>query len=111
MSKENSIVKIISGSIIGLAIVIAGFSSMTNVKVGCTGVSVKMGKVQEQTYTEGFHFKTPFIESVVDIDNKVQVKEVEAASISKAGGTGSCKERNGKIQCGRSGNESFSCIN
>lgn len=83
MSKEKSITKIILSSITGVAVLILGLTSMTNVKVGCTGVSVKMGKVQEQTYSEGFHFKTPFIESVVDIDNKVQVREIEAASISK----------------------------
>lgn len=83
MAKEFSLGIAITSAAVAVIGGIILIASMTNVKVGCTGVSVKMGKVQEQTYTEGFHFKTPFIESVVDIDNKVQVKEVEAASISK----------------------------
>lgn len=42
-----------------------------------------MGSVQEDTLSAGFHLKAPFVEKVVDVNNKVQKIEVNAGSTSK----------------------------
>lgn len=80
---EVKVGRIIVSSILGVTLFIAGLSSMTKVDTGCTGVRVVLGSVQSGAFDAGFHFKTPFIEKVVDVNNKVQKIEVDAASTSK----------------------------
>ncbi|OUM60673.1 hypothetical protein PIROE2DRAFT_46022 [Piromyces sp. E2] len=66
-----------------VAILIVGFSSYTVVDAGHTGVKVTLGKVSDNVLTEGFHFKTPFLTSIVEIDNRVTKTEVESNAASK----------------------------
>lgn len=73
----------VATGVLALALLISGCSSCTKVDTGCTGVRVFMGSVQEGTYEPGFHLKVPFVETVVDVNNKVQKVEVDAASTSK----------------------------
>lgn len=75
--------RIIILSVIALFGVITLLSSCTKVDVGCTGVQVVLGSVEEQTLEPGFHFVTPFVTKVVDMDNKVRKVEVNAGSTSK----------------------------
>lgn len=78
--------RIIKQSIIIAAIIIAIitlFSSMTIVPSGHTGVEVRLGKVTGNTYSDGFHFKAPFITSVVKMTNQVQKNEVSCNAVSK----------------------------
>jgi len=59
------------------------FSSFTVVDAGHTGVKVTLGKVSDELLSEGFHFKTPFITSIVQIDNRVTKTEVDSNAASK----------------------------
>lgn len=78
--------RIIKQSIIIAVIIIAIitlFSSMTIVPSGHTGVEVRLGKVTGNTYSDGFHFKAPFITTVIDMTNQVQKNEVSCNAVSK----------------------------
>lgn len=75
--------KIIIGSIIGFIFLCFLLASATIVPAGNTGVIVKLGKVSNDTYSEGFHLKAPFITKVVDVSNKVQLLDTEAGAVSR----------------------------
>lgn len=68
--------------IIFLVIVIGG-SSLCTVKSGHSGVVTTFGKVSDGVLTEGLHFKLPFIQNVIQIDNRVLKTDVESSSASK----------------------------
>lgn len=74
---------IVIASIAGIVALSCAWGSWTKVDTGCTGVRVFVGAVQEGAYDAGFHLKVPFVERVVDVNNKVQKVEVDAASTSK----------------------------
>ena len=57
--------------------------SITYIPVGHTGILLRFGSVTDFSYTEGFHFHLPFIESTVSMSNKVLKADVEADSISR----------------------------
>ena len=58
------------------------FSSVT-VRAGHTGVVLTMGRVEEQVLQEGFHLKLPFIQHVIQIDNRIVKLEVDTEAFSK----------------------------
>lgn len=64
-----------------LAIILA--NSFTVVGPGHTGVVVTMGKVNEGVLQEGIHFKLPFVQQVVKIDNRIRKLEVNTEAFSK----------------------------
>lgn len=74
---------LISAGIAVVVFIILICSSITSVPVGSTGVVIQFGSTTGQTMTDGWHFKVPFIESVVDISNKVMKIDVAADSISR----------------------------
>ena len=74
---------IITASIIGALGLTTLFASMTVVPAGHTGVKVTLGEVSSSTLTEGFHLKTPFVTSVIDVSNKIQKYESDADAVSK----------------------------
>ena len=80
---EASTIIIVILSVIIISVLLTGFSSCTKVNSGYTGVRVQFGAVQDVPYDAGLHFKVPFIERVVDVNNKVQKVEVNAGSTSK----------------------------
>ena len=84
-SKEGEIRigRVIVSSILGMILLTGTLSSCTKVETGCTGVRVYLGSVQEGGLNAGFHLKVPFVEKVVEVNNKVQKIEVDAASTSK----------------------------
>lgn len=67
--------------------VIAAITIVSNcfviVNAGHTGVVVTLGKVNEDVLQEGLHFKTPFIQQVVMIDNRIVKLEVDTEAFSK----------------------------
>ena len=67
----------------GLLLTVSLLASVTVVKPGHTGVIVTMGKVEENVLQEGFHLKIPFIQRVVEIDNRIVKLEVETEAFSK----------------------------
>lgn len=74
---------LIGGIVIAILAVVLIASSCVIVPAGNSGVVVTLGKVSQQTLTEGFHFKVPFVQTVEMISNKIQKKEVDAAAVSK----------------------------
>ena len=81
--EEIHVGRIIVSSMLGIVLLAGTLSSCTKVETGCTGVRVYLGSVQETSFDAGFHFKLPFVEKVVEVNNKVQKVEVDAASTSK----------------------------
>lgn len=75
--------RIAAAVIVVLLIVIVGFNSFTTVKAGHTGVVVTLGKVSDSVLGEGLHVKIPFIQQIVQVDNRVRKAEVDCSSASK----------------------------
>lgn len=76
--------KAITSVIVVIGIVAALlFSSYVVIEPGHTGVVVTMGKVEENVLQEGFHFKVPFVQDVVKIDNRIVKLEVQTEAFSK----------------------------
>ncbi len=73
-------VGIIIAALVIIAIIIG---SVTIVKPGHTGVVVTLGKVSNNVLTEGLHLKAPFIQNVIQIDNRIVKLEVETEAFSK----------------------------
>lgn len=80
---ELKVGNVVITGVIAVGAIISGISACTKVDTGCTGVRTYFGSVQESTYDAGFHFKVPFVEKVVKVNNKVQKVEVDANSTSK----------------------------
>lgn len=74
---------IISPLLILVLVIIAAISSCIVIDPGHTGVVVTMGKVEENVLQEGFHFKIPFVQKIVEIDNRIVKLEVETEAFSK----------------------------
>lgn len=70
-------------AVIALMVIILGVSATVTVDAGHTGVVTTFGKVSEVVLQEGLHFKIPFVQQVVQIDNRVLKTDVESTSASK----------------------------
>ena len=81
MSKIFNKKVLIAIIVIVLVIILLG-SSFTIVRPGHTGVVVTLGKVEEGVLQEGLHFKLPFIQNVVMIDNRITKLEVNTEAFS-----------------------------
>ncbi|MDR0986097.1 MAG: prohibitin family protein [Ruminococcus sp.] len=75
--------KIVAGIIIAVLVIIAISQSVAIVEAGHSGVVLTFQQVQGTVLTEGLHFKIPFAQSVVQIDNRVQKAEATCSSASK----------------------------
>lgn len=78
--------KIVKIAIIAVIILVVGviiFSSFTVVSAGHTGVVLTFGAVEDTELDEGLHFKIPFIQRVVQINNRTQKIETEGSASSK----------------------------
>ncbi len=75
--------KIIIAAVILLAVVILAANCITIVEAGHTGVVVTLGKVNDGVLQEGIHFKAPFVQKVVKIDNRITKLEVQTEAFSK----------------------------
>lgn len=73
---------IISGVIAVVVIVLFIFSA-TSVASGHRGVLLQLGAVKPTILTEGFHFKIPFIQSVEQVEVRVQKEESTQTAASK----------------------------
>ena len=58
-------------------------ASTVKVEAGHTGVVLTLGKVEETVLQEGMHLKIPFVQEVVQIDNRIVKLEVETEAFSK----------------------------
>lgn len=73
---------IVLGVIAVLAVLLVANSAIS-VQAGHTGVITTFGKVSPTVLQEGLHFKVPFVQQVVQIDNRVLKTDVESTSASK----------------------------
>lgn len=90
MSKEKvidansgSVRKIVTAVIVVFVLLIVLLNSFTTVKAGHSGVVTTFGKVSEGVLAEGLHFKIPFIQNIILIDNRVQKAEATCTAASK----------------------------
>ncbi len=79
----NKKVKIVLVAIIAVLVIIIGASSFTVVQSGHTGVLVTLGAVSDNMLSEGVHIVTPFVQSVVQIDNRTHKVESSGSAASK----------------------------
>ncbi len=79
---KNAVKIAVFGAIILLAIAVIG-NCFTIVDAGHTGVVVTLGKVNEGVLQEGLHFKAPFVQKIVKIDNRIVKLEVDTEAFSK----------------------------
>ena len=78
--------KITRYAVLGVAaifLLITLLGCFTIVRAGHTGVAVTLGEVQEGVLQEGIHFKAPFVQKIVKIDNRIQKLEVNTEAFSK----------------------------
>ncbi len=81
--KKGTAGKIIGAVIAVLAVVIVAANTFTSVEAGHTGVVTTFGKVSDKVLSEGLHTKIPFVQNVIQIDNRVLKAEVDCSSASK----------------------------
>ena len=78
----------IIGRLIALAIVVVLAliilpNCFATVPVGSTGIMLTMGKVEDTALSEGMHFKIPFVQRIVSMDNRVKKLELSTQAFSK----------------------------
>ncbi|MAI55029.1 MAG: hypothetical protein CBC55_11725 [Gammaproteobacteria bacterium TMED95] len=66
-----------------LILIIVAIQSFTVIDAGYVGVVKRLGAVQPSYLSEGFHFKSPFIDSVEDFDIRLSKVETSAGASSK----------------------------
>lgn len=72
---------VLVGSI--LVVIILLFASFTVVPSGHTGVEVRMGKVTGAAFSDGLHFKVPFVTSIIKMNNQIQKETADTNAVSK----------------------------
>ena len=81
MNKKIKTLIIVAAAIFVVAII--SFNCFTIIEPGHTGVVVTLGKVDENVLQEGMHFKIPFVQQIVRIDNRIVKLEVDTEAFSK----------------------------
>ena len=83
MMDSKKITKIAIIAVVALLLIGLAVSSFTVVSAGHTGVVLTFGAVEDNVLDEGLHFKIPFIQRVVQINNRTQKIETEGSASSK----------------------------
>ena len=83
MKNTKTLTKIIIGAVCALVLIAVATSCFTVVKAGHTGVVMTFGAVEDKVMNEGLNFKVPFIQSVVQMNNRTQKTETEGTASSK----------------------------
>ncbi len=80
----KSLGKIVTVIIVIGVVILLLLNSFTVVTAGHSGVVVTLGQVSDSVLSEGLHFKIPFVQQIVLMDNRVKKAEVnDASSASK----------------------------
>lgn len=79
----KKIVKIAIIAVCAVLVIGVAVSCFTVVSAGHTGVVLTFGAVEDTVLGEGLHFKIPFIQRVVQMNNRTQKIETEGSSSSK----------------------------
>jgi regulator of protease activity HflC (stomatin/prohibitin superfamily) len=64
-------------------IVVVALNAYTIVPAGQRGIMLQLGAVKSKVYTEGLHFRVPFIQEILPIDVRVQKAESDQTAASK----------------------------
>ncbi len=80
---KGSVGKLVAIIVACIIVAVLLFSSFTIVPAGNTGVILTLGKVSNTSFSEGFHLKVPFIQTIENMSNKIQVYETPATAVSK----------------------------
>jgi len=80
---KKTIALAVIGTIAVIGIIIIGFGSWGTISAGRRGVVLRMGRVTGEIKGEGFFTKTPWVESVVEMDVRQQKEQVETEGASK----------------------------
>lgn len=80
---KGSVKKLIIAAVIIIVAALVGANCVSIVEAGHTGVVVTLGSVGENVLSEGIHFKIPFVQSVIKIDNRITKLEVDTEAFSK----------------------------
>lgn len=83
MVKKSKIIKIAVIAVCVLFALVLLFNCFTVVSAGHTGVVMTFGAVEKKVFDEGIHFKAPFIQEVVQMNNRTQKTETEGSASSK----------------------------
>lgn len=83
MKNTKALTKIIVGAVCAIVLIAVASSCFTVVKAGHTGVVMTFGAVEDKVMNEGLNFKVPFIQSVVQMNNRTQKTETEGTASSK----------------------------
>ncbi len=73
---------IIIAAVIVVVAILAG-TCFTVVKAGHTGVVLTFGAVEDKMMSEGLNFKIPFVQTVVQMNNRTQKTETQGTASSK----------------------------
>jgi prohibitin 2 len=82
-AKKTKAKKIVLFSMLGVFLIIVLALTIVVVDTGHTGIIVTGGAVSDATYAPGFHLKAPFVQNVVQIDNRTQKIEGQGSAVSK----------------------------
>ncbi len=80
---KGKIIKIAVLAICVALVAVVGFSCFTVVSAGHTGVVLTFGAVEDAVLDEGLHFKMPFVQKVVQMNNRTQKIETDGSASSK----------------------------
>ena len=75
--------KIVSLVVVVLLLIVLGMNAFATVPVGSTGILLTFGKVEDTALSEGVHFKIPFAQRIISIDNRVKKLELSTEAFSK----------------------------
>ena len=75
--------KIVSLVVVVLLLDVLGMNAFATVPVGSTGILLTFGKVEDTALSEGIHFKIPFAQRIISIDNRVKKLELSTEAFSK----------------------------
>ena len=75
--------KAIISELVLMLVILLGTQSFATVPVGYTGILLHMGKVQDSALSEGLHFKLPFVQRIIPVDNRVKKLELSTEAFSK----------------------------
>ncbi|MBR5271994.1 MAG: prohibitin family protein [Clostridia bacterium] len=79
----KTVKKVVISVIVAIVALVIIVNCFTIVNAGHTGVVVTLGKVNDGVLQEGLHFKIPFVQQVVKIDNRISKLEVTTEAFSK----------------------------
>ena len=82
-ANAGAVKKIVTTVIVVVVLLIVALNSFTTVQAGHTGVVTTFGKVSEKVLAEGLHFKIPFVQDIILVDNRVQKAESACSAASK----------------------------